>query len=225
MSAVVSSQSIGRWFLTLTCFAFGGFAFWAGLVEILSLTGLVHEAKARAVPPVFVFHAIAGACALIFGPLQFNRRLRTRHIGFHRAAGRAYVGAAWIASIGGTWSAVFFEVEPSARIAFVVAGIFWFTTTTIGFAHARHRKSTTHREWMIRSFALSFFFVTFEFWVAGLEAAGLDYPLAHPLGVLFGWSVNLAVAETWIRRSRPEQGRSGLDERLKTDPGATGLRR
>ena len=78
---------------------------------------------------------------------------------------------------------------------------------------------------MIRSFALSFFFVTFEFWVAGLQTAALDYPLAYPLGVLFGWSVNLAIAETCIRRSRPEQPRSGLDERPKTDPRATGLHR
>ena len=43
-------------------------------------------------------HAIAGACALILGPMQFSDRLRQRFIGVHRAVGRLYVTGVFIAA-------------------------------------------------------------------------------------------------------------------------------
>jgi hypothetical protein len=55
---------------------------------------------------------------------------------------------------------------------------------------------------MYRSFALSFFFVTFSFWVDGL-ASLLPEDTAYPLAVFVSWSLNLLIAEIWIRRSDP----------------------
>ena len=55
---------------------------------------------------------------------------------------------------------------------------------------------------MIRSFALSLFFVTFEFWVEGLGGSGLPHAAAYPLGVFLGWFINLLIAELWIRALR-----------------------
>src|ERR1700680_743282 len=42
-------------------------------------------------------HGLAGACALLLGPLQFSDRLRQRYTKLHRVLGRFYVGAALIA--------------------------------------------------------------------------------------------------------------------------------
>src|SRR5437762_12121576 len=41
-------------------------------------------------------HGIAGACALLLGPLQFSDRLRHRVTKFHRVAGRIYVAGSMI---------------------------------------------------------------------------------------------------------------------------------
>lgn len=51
--------------------------------------------------------------------------------------------------------------------------ILWFSTTTIALLHIRRRKIKAHREWMIRSFSLSLFFVTFSLWVPGLASTNL----------------------------------------------------
>src|SRR5579862_3938459 len=42
-------------------------------------------------------HGIAGACALLLGPMQFSERLRLRYAKLHRVVGRVYVAGAFIA--------------------------------------------------------------------------------------------------------------------------------
>jgi uncharacterized membrane protein len=205
----------GWWLLLAVCSFYGVFAVALGLVEVLSWTGTVDDAQQRAVPIAFVLHAFAGGIALVAGALQFNSRLRARRPAVHRRVGRTYVAAVWVAAVGGLWSAVFFDVGPAARAAFVVAASLWFTTTTVALLLIRRRDVPRHREWMIRSFALSMFFVTFEFWTSGLRASGLAEPVAYPLGLVLAWSVNLAVAEARIRRSRTPSGDARLRLRLR----------
>ena len=84
----------------------------------------------------------------------------------------------------------------------ILLAILWFGITTIGFVRARQRRITEHREWMIRSFALSFFFVTFSFWVPGVASSNVLDPIRYPLAVFLSWSLNLLVAEWWIRMTR-----------------------
>ena len=193
---------LGWWLLFAVCGLYGLFALMLGVTEVLSWVGAADTAKPRAVPAVFVVHALAGGVALITGPLQFNRRLFARSRRIHRITGRTYVAAVGIASLGGLWIASFFDVSIAARIGFVVAAVLWFAATTIAFQHIRRRRIERHREWMIRSFALSLFFVTFELWRAALESSGLSHSIAYPLGILLGWSVNLLAAERRIRGTR-----------------------
>jgi uncharacterized membrane protein len=193
-------KRLGWWLLLAVCGLYGLFAIGSGLIEILSWSGVV-EAEHRAVPLVFVPHALSGGVALIAGALQFNQALRARSRRLHRFIGRTYVVAVWTASVGGLWSALFFDVSLAARAAFVTAAVLWFVTTTVALQQIRRRKVELHREWMTRSFALCLFFVTFEFWIAGLRATGLPAAVAYPLGLALSWSANLAVAELWIRSS------------------------
>ena len=195
-------KGAGWWGLFIVCLTFGAFALWMGGLEVLYLAGFEETAKERAVPAAFIIHALAGGVALIAGPLQFNQRLRKGSRRLHRFIGRVYVGAVWLASIAGFWSALFFAVDIPARVLFGIVAILWFTATTLAFSHIRRGRVALHREWMIRSFALSLFFVAFQPWVTGLESTGLANAVAYPLGVFLSWSVNLIVAEVWIRRSR-----------------------
>lgn len=188
--------------LAVVCLIYGGFAVWMGSIEALALAGLADVAEVRAVPPIFVIHAIAGGIALFAGVLQFNRWLRRNKPHLHRIVGRIYMGGAWAASLSGIWSALFFDVGVAARMAFIVGATLWFAATTVGFVAIRSGDVSHHREWMTRSFALALFFVMFEPWVDVLEAAGLVHAVAYPLGIFLAWSVNLMIAEGWIRRSR-----------------------
>src|SRR5262245_31464575 len=89
----------GLWaVIALTCAVFGAYALSMGLNELGFLLGVNAEAKHRATPVIFVVHSLAGAVALLVGPLQFNRRIR-RYVRLHRATGYAYVSSVWIASV------------------------------------------------------------------------------------------------------------------------------
>jgi uncharacterized membrane protein len=195
-------KQVGWWIFFLISAFYGVFALYMGVVEVLSLAGVVEDAPHRAVPVVFVLHALSGGLALISGPLQFNRLILSRRRRIHRIVGRLYLGAIWISSLGALWSAIFFDVTLAAKLAFGLLSILWFGTTTIAYLRIRARQVKEHREWMIRSFALSLFFVTFSFWVPGLASTSLPEEIGYPLAIFLSWSLNLLLAELWMRRSR-----------------------
>ena len=98
--------------------------------------------------------------------------------------------------------AIWFGVSVPAKVIFVAVATLWFMTTTIGMLRARARRFADQHEWMVRSYALSLFFVAFSLWVPALAATPLPPSIAYPLALFFSGAVNLAVAEFWIRRTR-----------------------
>lgn len=67
------------------------------------------------------------------------------------------------------------------------------------YCHIRRGRVAEHRRWMIRSFALAAFFVSFGLWHplhGGRSAAGID---RIRVGGAVGLSGNLLAAEIWIR--------------------------
>ena len=196
-------KQAGWWIFFLICVFYAGYAFYMGILEILFRLGVEVDAPHRATSLVFILHALTGGVALISGPLQFNRRLLSKKREIHRMLGRVYVAAIWASSLGGLWSAIFFDVNVAAKLAFGLLSILWFGTTTVAFLRIKNGQVTAHREWMLRSFALSLFFVTFSFWVSGLASTALPEAVAYPLAVFLSWGINLMFAELWILYTRP----------------------
>lgn len=190
------------WIFFAICAFYSGYAFVMAAVEVLFRLGIAGAAVHRGVPMVFVVHAVAGGIVLISGALQLNRRILEKKRKLHRVLGRIYVGTIWISSIGGLWLTLFFDVSMAAKIALGLLSILWFGTTTIALWQIRRRRIAAHREWMLRSVALSFFFVTFSFWVPGLAGTSLPAAVSYPLAILLSWGLNLLVIELWIRRTR-----------------------
>lgn len=110
---------------------------------------------------ILVPHITGGCLALLSGPLQFSSRLRKGYPKFHRVLGRCYVCAVLVAAplaiVLSTHRhdprAIYFEVATAVQAAT------WMITTVCAFLTARNRQITTHREWMVRSYALTFTFV------------------------------------------------------------------
>lgn len=184
------------------CTLYGAYALYMGGVELFSVLGMSENAPERAVSLIFILHAFSGGAALLTGPLQFNRQLLNKKRSVHFLLGRIYVGSIWIASGAGLWSALFFDVTFVAKVALGLVSILWFASTTIALRRILNRQIGAHREWMIRSFALSFFFVTFSIWVPGLASTSLPEEIGYPLAVFLSWGLNLMVAEWWIHHTR-----------------------
>jgi uncharacterized membrane protein len=107
-------------------------------------------------------HGIAGACALLLGPMQFSERLRQRFTKLHRIVGRIYVGGVFVAGPLGFYIQ-FFQERMGAPRSFSVAGAvdaaLWMITTGIALAFILAGKVQQHRQWMTRSFAVALVFL------------------------------------------------------------------
>lgn len=177
------------------------FALAMGFSELLYVLGASPELKHRAAPVAFVIHGLAGAIVLFIGPLQSIRWVRARRQ-LRAALGRTYVVAVWFASVTAVVNTMWFGVSAAAKVMFLLVATLWFTTTTFGMLKARARRFAEQHEWMVRSYALSLFFVTFTLWVPALASTPLPAPVAYPLAVFLGGALNLVAAEIWIHRTR-----------------------
>jgi len=79
-------------------------------------------------------HGIAGACALLLGPMQFSDRLRGRFRRLHRVVGRIYVAGVFVAAPLGFYIQHFEERMGDPRsfsIAAAADAALWMITTAI----------------------------------------------------------------------------------------------
>jgi len=115
-------------------------------------------------------HGLAGACAILLGPLQFSDRLRQRYTKFHRVIGRIYIFGALVAAPLGAYIQYFEERTGGARsfsIAALVDAILLMLTTAIAFGFILNGKVQQHRQWMTCSFCVAIVFLEVRV-IAGL---------------------------------------------------------
>lgn len=101
-------------------------------------------------------HTICGTMALLAGPLQFSSRFRQRHLKFHRVLGRLYVISVFIGAFTGIALAAGRPGLPGTSMQAAA----WIVCTTAALITARNRHIVEHRRWMIRSYAVTFTFVS-----------------------------------------------------------------
>ncbi|HEY3743746.1 MAG TPA: DUF2306 domain-containing protein [Bryobacteraceae bacterium] len=105
---------------------------------------------------LLVPHTLCGVIALLAGPMQFSSRLRRRYLKFHRALGRIYVISVFIGASTGIALAAGRPGMPGT----CVQAAAWIVCTTAAFITARNRQIARHRQWMVRSYAVTFTFVS-----------------------------------------------------------------
>jgi len=101
-------------------------------------------------------HTLAGIFALLIGPINFSSRIRQRYLKFHRVLGRIYVISVFVGAATGVALA-------SGRPGFPGTcgqAAAWIVCTTAAFITARNRHIAQHRQWMMRSYAVTFTFVS-----------------------------------------------------------------
>jgi uncharacterized membrane protein len=101
-------------------------------------------------------HTLAGIFALLIGPIQFSSRIRQRYLKFHRVLGRIYVISVFIGAATGVALANGRPGLPGTSMQAVA----WVVCTTAALITARNRQIIQHRQWMARSYAVTFTFVS-----------------------------------------------------------------
>ena len=155
-------------------------------------------------------HILGGAIALIVGPLQFWRGLRSRLPRVHRWLGRTYLGAV---ALGGAAGLVIAPVSQAGWVGFFGFGtlaVLWLVTGWRAYRAIRRRDVASHQAWMIRNYALTYAAVTLRIWLPLMIMAPLltgapfdfDAAFANAYAAVpfLAWLPNLVVAEWLIRR-------------------------
>lgn len=101
-------------------------------------------------------HTLSGMMALLIGPIQFSSRFRQRHLKLHRVLGRIYVISVFIGSFTGIALAAGRPGLPGTSMQAAA----WMVCTVAAFVTARNRQIAVHRQWMARSYAVTFTFVS-----------------------------------------------------------------
>jgi len=101
-------------------------------------------------------HTLAGVFALVIGPINFSSRIRQRHLQLHRVLGRIYVLSVFVGSFTGIALAAGRPGLPGTSMQAAA----WMVCTTAALIAARNRQIAVHRQWMARSYAVTFTFVS-----------------------------------------------------------------
>ncbi|MEH7544182.1 DUF2306 domain-containing protein [Neobacillus vireti] len=148
----------------------------------------------------FYPHILLGTISLAIGPLQMTKLSRKKP-GLHKVFGKVYAVAIFINILMVPYLTLSATGGLGSSIAFLVLNFFWLWTTSMGVIKAAQRKISAHKEWILRSYAITWVFVTFRIVIIPLSIF-LGPSLSFPLAVYIGISINLFFVEWRNRRNK-----------------------
>jgi hypothetical protein len=160
---------------------------------------IVANAFAR---PFLLLHVIAGVTALLVAPPQFVRAVRTRWPAVHRVTGRLYLVACAVGAPTGLMLALGTTAGPIAAAGFAIPALLWPLFTCLGWRAALDRRFAAHRDWMLRSYAITANAITLRLMLPASALLGFDFYPAYRLISWLSWMTTLALFEYAIRRGR-----------------------
>ena len=152
----------------------------------------------------FYMHVLAGVVTLSIGWLQFMRGFRNRNLRRHRLIGKIYMIAILVfGAIPGFFIALYANEGIIAKTGFAFLAIAWFYTTIKGWLVIRQGKTERHREWMLRSYAVTFAAVTLRLWLPILVfVMNLGSSVVFPILSWLCWVPNLVAVELYLSYRR-----------------------
>jgi uncharacterized membrane protein len=109
-----------------------------------------------------VLHITFGSGALLLGLAQFWTGLRRQWPRAHRWTGRAYLACVGLGMVGGYYLAATTTFGPSYGLGLAGLATAWGATTGVAWYAIRERAIEIHRTWMVRSYVVTFAFVTYR---------------------------------------------------------------
>jgi uncharacterized membrane protein len=150
----------------------------------------------------FFVHVYASMWALLAGFTQFSSHIQSFYPRVHRTLGYVYVTN--ILLITGPSSLImsfYANGGPTSKIAFALLAVGWITSTAIALVKAKNGDFVAHRDWMIRSYALTLSALTLRAWKWSITNTAELPPMDVYRAVAWlGWVPNIIIAELIVRR-------------------------
>lgn len=154
----------------------------------------------------FYTHVFSSSFVLIAGIIQFVPYVVQHFPRLHKIAGYAYsTGVLFVSGPSGLVMAFFANGGPSARVSFMILSLLWWGTTAWALQRARNKKWIDHVAWMARSYGLTLSAITLRTYALGIGLLHLDIRPIHAYILIswLSWTLNLIIAEIWIRTGGP----------------------
>ncbi len=156
--------------------------------------------------PAYYSHVLIGGIILMVGFFQLHpKSIRFRKL--HRIGGYIYVmGILFFAAPGGIVMSLFVDRGPWVLASFLLQGSLWFLFTARAFGRIRKKDIAGHRQWMWRSYALTFAAITLRIYIfISSYSYNLSVPQAYATLAWLSWVPNLVLAEIYLRTSTSMQ--------------------
>lgn len=159
----------------------------------------------------FFVHVYTAIFVLPAGFTQFSRSIRAKYPLVHKYVGRVYAFVViFLAGPSGFYMGVFANGGLTSQISFCLLSILWIYFTVRAVASVRRGDITAHREFLIRSFALTLSAITLRAWKYALVYAFHPRPMdVYQIVAWLGWIPNLLIAEMIIRRHAESKRTAG----------------
>ena len=151
--------------------------------------------------PFYYSHVLVAGLILLVGLFQLHPSSRRRFVKAHRYLGYFYVGGIlFFAAPGGLVMSFFINRGPCVLASFLLQTIFWFFFTAMAFDRIRKRDIDAHKQWMWRSYALTFAAVTLRVYIFfSSYRYNLSQPSAYATLAWLSWVPNLLIVEGFLR--------------------------
>ena len=147
-------------------------------------------------------HIVAGMVALLLGPLQFWLGLNRKAPILHRVVGVGYTLGVAVSGTTAFYLARHTDFGWVFRIGMTGMALAWVVSTAMALMAIGYHMVEQHREWMIRSYVLTFGFVTFRVFLQICQVAGVGKTLEQMTAASwFSWTIPLLVTE-WVIQAR-----------------------
>lgn len=153
--------------------------------------------------PAFYVHIVTGSIVLLAGVLQLSKAIRLNAPAWHRRIGKLYVFMILLLTApSGLIMSFFANGGLPAKVGFALLAVLWWYFTGMGWRAAWRKRWDIHREFMIRSYALTFAAVTLRFYSFLFALFDLRGEFVYIIIVWLSWVPSLVAAEIWINRTR-----------------------
>jgi uncharacterized membrane protein len=147
-----------------------------------------------------LLHIVGGIVALLTGPVQLWLGLTDRGMAWHRRMGIGYMTAVAVGSVAAFYLATHTDFGWVFGAGLFALGVAWVATTTLAYLAIRRSLIDQHKEWMVRSYVVTFAFVTFRVIQPALQAAHIGTPPEQlALAAWACWAMPLLVTEVVLQ--------------------------
>lgn len=152
----------------------------------------------------FYIHIAAGAVCIATSLFQFSSYILKKRRKVHVTAGRIYVFVVLVLGAPtGLYMSFFAKGSFYERALFLFMAMFWFFTTARGLSTALKKNFLSHKNWMIRSYAMAMTAVTFRIYHILFFLFDWDHLENYEISLWISVLGNMFIAE-WViyRKSR-----------------------